>query len=830
MLDNNAFTYSDDVNVKYKITGIGRGVGISVFNSLMTLGKTTVVVDVDSAPNPSAGAVTAVRLKNGSVTVGPGTNDKVTAEFAAGSSFTVNGNGSTEITGLDIEAGHSATFIPEMTVTVNENTTVTLNRAGDYSVGLFAYLGGAKFITKDGLSINLNSDSAATMYGIRAQAITLGSGTPVLGGEVELNGTTEIHMLNGGDGTAGILAHVAGSKVSAQKAVTITNVTDDSTAALYGIFASAGEIDFADAANVTISGGSEYSAAIAASSAGSIAVTGANIDVDAGRAFYASGVDSTITGRAAQYTIDGNMLAANGGAINVSMADGSRFNGITSLGATPGTIDLAMDGSQSVWNMSGDSVLSTLSLNNGATLAYAPVAAGGAFTPKTLTVEGNYAGNGGVLMLNTVLGGDGSLTDRLIVNGDVEAGTTKVAVVNVGGTGEQTVDGIKIVEVQGTSIGTFEQQNRIVAGAYDYSVVKGASDENWYLTSKVTPVDPEGPEGPARPGGESALRPEFGSYLANNYAANTMFLTRLHDRLGETQYTDVLTGEQKVTSMWMRNVGGHMRFRDSSEQLRTKSNRYVLQLGGDLAQWSSDGLDRWHLGAMVGYGNDRSKTVSSVNSRDSKGQTTGYSAGLYGTWYANQADKSGAYLDSWVMYSRFDNKVMGEERETEKYKSRGVTASVEGGYSFKVGENEHKSYWIQPKAQVVWMGVNAKDHYEAAGVDGSRVKVSDDTDGNLMTRLGVRAYMKGHSAIDEGKDREFQPFIEANWIHNTQNYGVKMAGVKNEMSGTKNIGEVKIGVEGQLSKRLNLWGNAAQQVGDKGYSDTSAMVGVKYSF
>ncbi|VFS56325.1 Outer membrane protein IcsA autotransporter precursor [Leminorella grimontii] len=91
--------------------------------------------------------------------------------------------------------------------------------------------------------------------------------------------------------------------------------------------------------------------------------------------------------------------------------------------------------------MSGDSVLSTLSLNNGATLAYAPVAAGGAFTPKTLTVEGNYAGNGGVLTLNTVLGGDGSLTDRLIVNGDVEAGTTKVAVVNVGGTGEQTLTG-----------------------------------------------------------------------------------------------------------------------------------------------------------------------------------------------------------------------------------------------------------------------------------------------------------------------------------------------------------------------------------------------------
>lgn len=43
-----------------------------------------------------------------------------------------------------------------------------------------------------------------------------------------------------------------------------------------------------------------------------------------------------------------------------------------------------------------------------------------------------------------------------------------------------------------------------------------------------------------------------------------MFITRLHDRLGETQYTDMLTGEEKVTTMWMRNVGGHNRFTDGA--------------------------------------------------------------------------------------------------------------------------------------------------------------------------------------------------------------------------------------------------------------------------
>lgn len=179
-----------------------------------------------------------------------------------------------------------------------------------------------------------------------------------------------------------------------------------------------------------------------------------------------------------------------------------------------------------------------------------------------------------------------------------------------------------------------------------------------------------------------------------------MFITRLHDRLGETQYTDMLTGEEKVTSMWMRNVGGHNRFTDGSGQLKTNANRYVLQLGGDLAQWSSDGLDRWHLGAMAGYANQKSKTRNSYTGYSSRGQVDGYSVGLYATWYANEADKTGTYLDSWVLYNWFDNTVSGEHLASENYKSDGITASVEGGYSFLVGESENKTYWINRKRRL----------------------------------------------------------------------------------------------------------------------------------
>ncbi|MDN0121600.1 autotransporter outer membrane beta-barrel domain-containing protein, partial [Yersinia frederiksenii] len=77
---------------------------------------------------------------------------------------------------------------------------------------------------------------------------------------------------------------------------------------------------------------------------------------------------------------------------------------------------------------------------------------------------------------------------------------------------------------------------------YDYSLVRGVGSNttNWYLTSGLSPLDPA----------QQVQRPESGAYSANLAAANTMFVTRLHDRLGETQYIDALTGEQKVTSLW----------------------------------------------------------------------------------------------------------------------------------------------------------------------------------------------------------------------------------------------------------------------------------------
>lgn len=445
-------------------------------------------------------------------------------------------------------------------------------------------------------------------------------------------------------------------------------------------------------------------------------------------------------------------------------------------------------------------------------------------TGNQLVVNGNYIGDNGLLHFNTALGDDSSATDSMIVNGNT-SGTTNVSVDNAGGLGAKTLNGIELIQVNGQSDGNFVQSGRIVAGAYDYSLKRGAglNATNWYLTSLSNlPVDPSIPGGTD----EEDKRPEAGSYTANLASANNMFVTRLHDRLGETQYIDVLTGEQKVTSMWLRNEGGHNRSRDTSGQLKTQSNRYVMQLGGDIAQWSNNGLNRLHLGVMAGYGNSKSDTNARTGYK-STGSVDGYSTGVYSTWYANDEDKSGLYVDGWAQYSWFNNSVKGEGLATEEYKSKGVTASVESGYTFKIGENKSKneSYFIQPKAQITWMGVKADEHREANGTH-----VSGQGDGNIQTRLGLRSYMLGHHESDNGKDREFQPFVEANWIHNTKDFGTNMNAVAVKQAGAKNIGELKLGIEGQLNKQLNVWGNVGQQLGDKGYSDTAVMLGVKYNF
>lgn len=518
--------------------------------------------------------------------------------------------------------------------------------------------------------------------------------------------------------------------------------------------------------------------------------------------------------------LTGNITNDAQSTVNVRLSDNASLTGtlnnVTSLSL----------GNTSTVTLTGDSTVTTLS--NGGTLAFSNGAVG-----RTLIVNGDYTGNNGLIIFNSILSGDTSLSDRLLVNGNT-AGTTRVSINNLGGAGDATVNGFEVIGVTGNSAGEFTEAGPIVAGAYDYHLVRGVGTNagNWYLNSELTAPDDSGNGTPPDNGGNETpdsgikiYRPEGGAYAANLLAANTLFTTSLADRQGETAYTDALTGEKKLTSLWMKNTGTHTRNNDGTGQLKTQSNSYVLMLGGDMATGEALGGSSWRLGALGGYANSRSNTTSSLAERNAKGEVEGYTAGLYGTWYAQGNDRKGLYLDSVVQYSWFNNTVNGEGLSSEKYDSNGVQASLEAGYVFPLGGSERSAWYIQPNAQVGWSGIKADTHTESNGT-----VVSGNGNDNVRTRLGVKVFSEGHSPLDDGKGRNFRPFVEVNWIHNTEQYGVNMDGVDVTSEGTRNIGEGKIGVQGSVTPALNLTGTVGQQIGDAGYSSTTASVGLKYTF
>lgn len=176
---------------------------------------------------------------------------------------------------------------------------------------------------------------------------------------------------------------------------------------------------------------------------------------------------------------------------------------------------------------------------------------------------------------------------------------------------------------------------------------------------------------------------------------------------------------------------------------------------------------------------------------------------------------TGTYA-TWAQYSWFNNRVSGEQLATEKYKSSGLSTSIETGYTWNLGKkSDRENYLLQPKVQIIWTGIKSETHTEQNGT-----QVTFNGENNVTTRMGVRAFIRGHNHMNDGKQCSFEPFIEANWIYRTHNDEALLDSVSNSVTGTRNIGELKVGVEGQVNPRLKIWSNIGQKIGSKGYSDT----------
>ena len=69
-----------------------------------------------------------------------------------------------------------------------------------------------------------------------------------------------------------------------------------------------------------------------------------------------------------------------------------------------------------------------------------------------------------------------------------------------------------------------------------------------------------------------------------------------------------------------------------------------------------------------------------------------------------------------------------------------------------------------------------------------------------------------------------------NWIHNTENDLVRMDNSYVGISGNTNLGELKLGIEGQVSKNSYAWFNISYQKGSHDNTDVIGNFGWKFNF
>ncbi|GKX53480.1 hypothetical protein SOASR029_37890 [Budvicia aquatica] len=462
---------------------------------------------------------------------------------------------------------------------------------------------------------------------------------------------------------------------------------------------------------------------------------------------------------------------------------------------------------------------------------------GGALSPSgdsqfsIMTINGNYIGNSGVLLLNTSLGDDSSSSDRLVVNGDI-SGTTSLVIKNSAGNGALTNKGILLVDnangsstddafsLSSASTGYRISTETLSVGGFDYHLAKGGNNgqqQSWYLVSSGGPMPPDpAPMPTPTPNDTTQVSPESGSWLGNKYAAQTMFIQTLHDRAGEPLYGN------GNTSFWLRTQGTRMRNADAAGGLiGIDTNKVATQFGVGL--WDvQQGSQTLQAGLMFGYGNAHTTSTSSlVNSKtgqnvgvSAKGNVDGYSAGAYGTWYQDSASRLGSYVDVWGLYGWYQNELNSEIGSAD-YHSKVLNLSLEAGYAVKPFSDS--DFIMEPQAQVIYTNYQADDTTLA----GTRYRNHDD---NLVTtRLGARWYITG---------KQYQPFVETNWIYSTKDNAVVVGSQTFSSDSAKSILELKVGVNGQVTPNLQLYGNIAEQLSasNADFSQFGGQVGIKYHF
>ncbi|MDP9920741.1 outer membrane autotransporter protein [Variovorax boronicumulans] len=446
-------------------------------------------------------------------------------------------------------------------------------------------------------------------------------------------------------------------------------------------------------------------------------------------------------------------------------------------------------------------------------------------TPGTvLTVTGPWIGNGGTLALGTVLGGNGSPSDKVMLSGAsaVASGTTKVQITNLGGLGARTTgNGIEVVGTEGGARiqdQAFALAAPVAAGAYEYQL--NTTSSGAYLSNSLPTPDPVLPSTVSTVPTYRAEVPLYAALPEQLRQANLAMLGSMHQRMGDDGAGSVrgADAEQGRRQAWGRVLTVDREIRQGGTVSPSSEGRLAgFQAGTDL--WDDP---NWRAGLYVGQ-------------LEGDMRVNGFARGIPG-YAAGRNDLRNEYLGGYLTY-RTDNGLYvdgvlqaGRHRSTVDTvapslggggKGNSLLASIELGQAFALGAG----WSAEPQLQLVHQRLSLDD----GAIAGAQVQ--QDTPSNWAVRAGLR--VKGEFAVSTGT---LQAYARLNVWHRksgtdrTRFIGpAAFADIVTPTGGSST--EAAVGVTWQISPMLGVYGEVGQLWGPGGTTRAeggpNASLGVK---
>ena len=767
--------------------------------TLITLGGPVgITMGSGAAFAPGIRAITgSAVVANSRVTINTAGGSRSDA-IAAADSSTVTLNGTLDLT----TSGEQASALKVTSGgRIVYNAPATFNVSGVNGSGIRAVTGGI-------VDTHESATTAISVTGVNGQGIS----SRDAGSQVNLGDSTLINVSGGTQANfpsgnlesyaAGVLADLGGA-ITATGALQITTTNATSYGALLAgsnstLVATGGGTVNAAGVALGFLAGADQSARFdgfamrntsgdliqvnAATGSSALALTNSTASAASGSKLLNVTNGSTFALTASGSTLTGDIVTDASSAVSLSLLNASSLTGAID------PVTLNIDGT-SRWTMTGDSSLSGLTLA-GRIDFQAPTAA---FVPKTLTVNGNWVGQGGTMQLNTSLGNSGSQTDRIVINAGAVSGNTFLQINNVGGLGALTTgNGIEVVRAGGGATTTAQTSKdgfalsggHVDAGAYEYRLYAAdalGAGENWYLRSATTvvpstPSTPSAPSAPTTPTSPTtpttpttptptvdtpaaptlppvsvptyrAEVPLFAALPAQLRQADLGMLGNLHRRIGdEAAAVPGVANDAGDTGTlrraWARAVYSDLDIRQAGVA-RAQSRGHVsgVQAGTDLLASGN-----WRVGLYVGSldgGADVSGNARGITAKVGHNELQSRYLGGYATWM----DASGLYADAVVQAGSHRYGVRPDSNPAASGKARSVTTSIEVGQSFALAEG----WRIEPQAQLI----HQRTRFDDMQIRGANVR--QDNDGGWIGRLGVR--IKGDITTAAGR---LAPYARAN--------------------------------------------------------------------